>query len=101
MKRNSKNKFNDEVAEKIRLVGGKLPALYERITGNSFGISNVIEPRNPDKPKGVQDVGGVRFVRRSLEAMGLDVLQPETIASHWKKYRKASQHGGATAKIFC
>lgn len=69
---------------KKRLCGKVLPDLYTELTGNKFTVSNVMEPKRASTKKGVRDVGGVRFVRLALGAMGLEVLKPETIASHRK-----------------
>ena len=81
--------FADEgVTPIVRLVGGALPELYQVVTGQDFKISNVLSPADEAKQEGVRNIRGVKFVRLSLKAMGMDELAPETVASYRKKYKK-------------
>lgn len=87
-----------EMSAIVVLVGGKLPHLYERVTGQKFTVSNVIEPEKASTKRGVRSVGGVGFVIMVLETIGLGSFEPETVASYRKQYRKALKRGVRSAE---
>jgi hypothetical protein len=79
----------------VQLVGGALPHLYERVTDKRYAISKprTLTDSNHDVVEQIRaaDVGGVRFVGMALEALGLDRLSPDTIASYRQRYQRQAQ----------
>ncbi len=72
----------------VALVGGQLPRIYARITGEEFGRERHVE--RTDRPfDGLQDAHGMRFARLCLDAMGLGHYELETISRHYTEYRTA------------
>lgn len=88
------NVFAGDASAIVSLVGNRLPQLYEQITGQEFGVSRVQEMTDgvDDVVSRVvaQDVTGVHFVGMALQAMGLERLKPETIASYRRRYHNAA-----------
>jgi hypothetical protein len=71
----------DTLSAVERLVGLRLPELYENMTGNEFKIKQ-------DKAQRTVDESGVKFVRMAMKSIAMKPLGPETIASHRKSTLK-------------
>lgn len=74
------NRMRMNISKETLLYGVKLPRLYKQITRQNFGISK----------EGDQVVrkNGVAFVLDCADAIGLPVVTPSNVASHWNKSKR-------------
>lgn len=82
----------DPLLPRTELVGKRLPALYEIVTGRRFGASRVqiIFERNDEVHDRsiLQNKNGMLFVSMAMEALGLDRPSLETIKSNVTRYKR-------------
>ncbi len=72
------------------LIGKKLPEIYERHFGGSFGVSKPGERTGLDEQERARsEVFGpsIRFVQACLEPLGIQ-KKPDAIEKHWDRYRQ-------------
>lgn len=86
------DQWQGQPGHKEWLIGGRLPKLFEEISGSALRIAK----SNNDS---VQKAGGVAFVVTAHEAIGLGSISPETVAVHVKNYRRRCGWGVALTEI--